>query len=327
MVKKDNINYDFHVNATLNVSDLELLFESAFKKKPKPGYFDWKYKSSPDGNVIHATAWHEGQLVGFYGILPETLILDNQKYHCFQSMDTMVHTKHVGKGLFIKLAKLCYANVEFDADIFAFTGANSTPGFLKHLNFACRTKVQWMYGFPTLIKAKSFFSNKLKIEITEKFSFDKNFDSYLEKRNINNIIERDLSSKKMNWRGFQHPDRDYHLHYFISQEEIIGFCVLSNSKTRITTVEYMDFKDDAFLNYIPQIILKLGDWHNTKYFKCYEAKSSRISYGKYGFIRNPLPKGPFRSTVNFILRKVELERKIYQSEQVKKLDIQPLMRD
>jgi hypothetical protein len=60
-----------------------------------------------------------------------------------QSGDTMTHKNHVGKGLFIHLAKLTYklAKLEGASMVFGFPNDNSYPGFVKKLDWTHRENI------------------------------------------------------------------------------------------------------------------------------------------------------------------------------------------
>lgn len=322
------MEYEFKVNAPLNHSELKELFLLAFGRTPSSAYFDWKYFGSPEGKVVHATAWHQGKLVAFYGILPEILSESGSEIECYQSMDTMVHPDHQGQRLFTKLAKLCYDSVEDTDNIFGFAGANSTPGFVKHLDFSVVDKINYVYSLPWLIWALSFLHQPLDFYITTEPDFGPDLERFLSEGSFQNLIHRDLSSEKLRWRVINHPDKQYFIHYVFYKNVLAGFLVISNNDRRVTTLEYIYLDDNISKRLLPKVLLKISKLHKTRLFFAYESKLSCIRYSKMGFFRNKMSRGPFRGGVNFIVRRDFLNRNLARDVTLSsKVDLQPLMRD
>lgn len=111
------------------------LMEDVFGGNPRTALFDWKYRNNPAGPAIgHAARSASGELVAFYGMIPEIYRWGTINRRIYQSCDTMTHSRHRRKGLFQLLAKATYvAAAEADPGFFAigFSGPMSTPGFLK----------------------------------------------------------------------------------------------------------------------------------------------------------------------------------------------------
>lgn len=322
------MEYEFKVNADLDNQDLQYLFACSFKKNVSLDYFDWKYLRSPEGKVVHATAWSEGKLVAFYGVLPEKLMSEASFLPGYQSMDTMVHPDHFGKGLFIKLAKLCYSNIEDSDKIFAFTGANSTPGFVKYLNFSVVARVHYIYALPWLLSIKSKLCVNAKINLTTETNISEIFEQYLSEREDHNFISRDLRVSKLLWRIFEHPEKKYGLHFIWKEHEMVGFVVVSNNMNNVTTLEYIDFLTLDHVRFLPKVLAKVAKIYKTKYFFAYECSFSRLKLTQHGFFRNRLNRGPFRGGVNFITSHNYLSESTFEcSRSDLIIDIQPLMRD
>jgi len=75
--------------------------------------------------------------VAYYGVFPVKLIKDGKIVQAAQSGDTMTHSDHRKKGLFVKLAKLTFdeckkKNIEI---IFGLPNNNSYPGFINKLSW------------------------------------------------------------------------------------------------------------------------------------------------------------------------------------------------
>ncbi|MBI5371248.1 MAG: GNAT family N-acetyltransferase [Sphingobacteriales bacterium] len=73
----------------------------------------------------------------YYGVFPHQVFREKERILVAQSGDTMTHSAHRKKGLFVILARLTYAECEKKGIryIYGFPNDNSLPGFLKHLQW------------------------------------------------------------------------------------------------------------------------------------------------------------------------------------------------
>ena len=121
----------------VNDSEFELLIPlmmDCFGMDVDINYFKWKYLDNPSGEFIGFIAVSNKNEIGaYYGVIPELYSIEGEITTIYQSCDTMTHSSHRRKGLFQKLAKMCYAYLEENDKLFiiGFGGDQSTPGFLK----------------------------------------------------------------------------------------------------------------------------------------------------------------------------------------------------
>jgi len=149
-----------------SLKHLVYLYESVFKIKTTTTFLEKKYNTAYTGvTYIGYLAFDkENGVAAYYGVFPMIAEIDGAKILCAQSGDTMTHSNHQGKGLFITLAKLTYelAKTEGVKFAFGFPNNNSYPGFVKKLNWTFNEKINKIeFKIPTIPLAK----------VAKKFSF------------------------------------------------------------------------------------------------------------------------------------------------------------
>lgn len=112
-------------------------------------YLRWLYKDNPCGHVVGMDAFADGKLVAHYACVPAEIMLYGAKVKALLSLNTATHPEFQGKGLFTKLAELTYelASLGGFASVFGVANANSTPGFLRKLNFQHVARLDARLGF------------------------------------------------------------------------------------------------------------------------------------------------------------------------------------
>lgn len=100
-------------------------------------YLQWLYADNPSGHVIGFNAWAGDVLAGHYAVIPIDADVQGRRVRGSLSLNTAVHPEHQGKGLFTLLAGRTY---ELASDsgidhVIGVANANSTPGFVKKLQF------------------------------------------------------------------------------------------------------------------------------------------------------------------------------------------------
>ncbi len=100
-------------------------------------YVRWLYAENPNGPVIGYNAWRGTALAGHYVVIPIRARLHGQVVPAALSLNTAVHPAHQGKGLFTELARRTYdeARTRGAHHVIGVANANSTPGFLRKLEF------------------------------------------------------------------------------------------------------------------------------------------------------------------------------------------------
>lgn len=119
------------------LQDLVILYKNVFNLRVTENYLKKKYDTSFTGHSYIGYIAYDSESVpaAYYGVFPCLLTFKGEKILAAQSADTMTHTNHRGKGLFIKLAQetFCLAKEEGIELIFGFPNKNSYPGFVNKL--------------------------------------------------------------------------------------------------------------------------------------------------------------------------------------------------
>ncbi|MFT4840732.1 MAG: GNAT superfamily N-acetyltransferase [Planctomycetota bacterium] len=114
---------------------LQTCFPGSAKYDSK--YLAWLYQQNPDGKVVGFDAWEGEELAAHYVCVPATAMVGDRVVRVLLSLNTATHPNHQGKGMFTKLANMTYAAGKaegFDA-VYGVANANSTPGFVRKLEF------------------------------------------------------------------------------------------------------------------------------------------------------------------------------------------------
>lgn len=115
-------------------------------------YLSWLYWKNPEGSVVGFDAWDGEKLAAHYVCIPATIALYGKTCKAMLSLNTATHPDHQGKGLFTSLAAKTYelgASIGIEC-VFGVANANSTPGFLKKLNFTKIAPLDAKAGFGRL---------------------------------------------------------------------------------------------------------------------------------------------------------------------------------
>lgn len=125
-------------------------------------FLEWQYKENPLGLVEGFDAFYQDELVGHYVTIPVSYIYDGEKKKGLLSLNTAIHNKHRGKGLFTKLALETYKEAEKNGFEFVVGVANenSTHGFIKKLGFELISPLEVKFGV-----------GKMKSKLDSKYRF------------------------------------------------------------------------------------------------------------------------------------------------------------
>ncbi len=301
----------------IGIKDFELLIplmKDCFGLDVNTDFFNWKYKQNPSGEFIGFIATAEnGEVGAYYGVIPETYVVDGVQKVIYQSCDTMTHSAHRRKGLFQLLANHCYDYLRQQDKFFiiGFGGKMSLPGFLK---FGWRevTMVQQVF-YPAV-----FTSLKLpladKRHVVEKITDVSLVGHLLEKSNSHTVIHSLKNLNIFNWR-LANPLHDYQLYvaknaegnvegyisYYFERDKIYIFDLYSDSRAA----------EKALLNFVKKELV-------AKQAKVMQVLCSRNSYlckalRRNGFITSPFKKWPERLSQSIIFFSTEEKMNKYDS--------------
>jgi hypothetical protein len=103
----------------------------------QPKYLCWLYEQSPFGSVIESNLDDKLGRIGHYALAPITLTRDGVDHSAALSLNTAVHERARGSGTFIRLASetIEKARNQRVETVIGVANANSTPGFVRRLDF------------------------------------------------------------------------------------------------------------------------------------------------------------------------------------------------
>ena len=106
-------------------------------------YLEWQYVRNPAGQVVEANLDDEGGRAGHYAVIPVTLSADGAALPAALSLNTAVHERARGGGVFVRLAQQTFeeAAARGVRAIVGVANANSTPGFVRRLGFEVVTSL------------------------------------------------------------------------------------------------------------------------------------------------------------------------------------------
>jgi GNAT superfamily N-acetyltransferase len=132
------------------LTEYSALFAACFPGTNRftPEYIAWLYLQNPDGNAFGFDAREDGVLAAHYVCIPAQARIDGRVVRVLLSLNTATHPQFQGKGLFTKLAALTYeaAGAAGFEGIYGVANGNSTPGFIRKLQFQLVRPLDAMVG-------------------------------------------------------------------------------------------------------------------------------------------------------------------------------------
>jgi GNAT superfamily N-acetyltransferase len=119
-------------------------------------FLQWQYRDAPEGHVVDVNKNDEEGRLGHYAIVPQRYRRRGEHLNATLSLNTAVHERGRGQGLFVSLAAEAYekAAAEGFAAVFGVANANSTPGFLRRLDFTLIMQLPPVLCVPTRLAPK-----------------------------------------------------------------------------------------------------------------------------------------------------------------------------
>lgn len=127
--------YHFERLCKKNIGDLDKLYTAVYGHPRPAGYFIQKYDTAYTG--VEYTGFiaytEQNEPVAYYGVVPCFIKYEGKSILAAQSVDTMTHSVHRLKGLFIQLAKRTFKLCAREGIkiIFGFPNQNSLKGFIN----------------------------------------------------------------------------------------------------------------------------------------------------------------------------------------------------
>ncbi len=122
-----------------SVATTSVLLREVFPESDigKSEYLRWLYEQSPFGTVIEANLDDKDGRGGHYALVPIALACDGIEHKAALSLNTAVHERARGGGIFLRLATeaIDKARRQGIEAVVGVANANSTPGFVRRLGF------------------------------------------------------------------------------------------------------------------------------------------------------------------------------------------------
>lgn len=114
-------------------------------------YLGWLYEQSPFGPVIETNLDDERGRAGHYALVPIAMTRDGVEQRAALSLNTAVHERARGGGTFVRLASetIAEATRRGIETVVGVANANSTPGFVRRLEFELLTALPASVMVPT----------------------------------------------------------------------------------------------------------------------------------------------------------------------------------
>lgn len=111
-------------------------------------YLDWLYLGNPDGQAVGFDAREGGVLAAHYVCIPARARIDGQDVRVLLSLNTATRPQFQGKGLFTRLAAMTFdaGAAAGYAGVYGVANGNSTPGFIRKLDFQLVRPLEAMVG-------------------------------------------------------------------------------------------------------------------------------------------------------------------------------------
>jgi GNAT superfamily N-acetyltransferase len=299
----------------IGISDFDVLIplmKDCFGLDVNTDLFNWKYKQNPSGEFVGFIATSEaGEVGAYYGVIPETYMVEGKQKLIYQSCDTMTHSAHRRKGLFQLLANHCYDYLRQQDKFFiiGFGGAMSLPGFIK-FGWKEVTAVQQVF-YPRLLAGL-----RLPIEnrgyTVEKVTDVSLLGSLLEKSNSHTAIHSLKNVNIFSWR-LNNPLHDYRLYAAKdSKGNIDGYICYYISRNKIYLFDFFFTEKAAekiLLDHVKKVLAH-------KKLKGIQVLCSSNSYlykvlSRNSFISSPFKKWPERLSQSIIFFSTEEQMKKY----------------
>lgn len=131
-------------------ADYVRLFAKCFPRAGKYNrdYLDWLYRCNPDGPAVGFDAYDGTTLAAHYVCIPARAQVNCEEVRVLLSLNTATHPDYQGRGLFTQLAERTYTAGKFQGYdcVYGVANANSTPGFIRKLNFQLVGALSAMVG-------------------------------------------------------------------------------------------------------------------------------------------------------------------------------------
>lgn len=308
------------------------LYKMCFGVDIDKAYFNWKYLENPSGSTIGYAATHDEKIIGTYGLMPEQYLVDGKKTIIHQGVDAMIHSDFRRRGLFVKLANLCFQYVreqEGRINTLALPGEISYHGFTKRLKWKHIFDISYSFVYKGMFDMYSIFKKSSEYEVTSITNFGPEFKQFFidfehSKMPIVRYLDQDIS----NWRLANHPVMDNKLLKIEKGNEIQGYVAYHVDESKRAFIVEYNYKKGASADKCLRNICSHLFSGDVKSIYSFTPTNKELgnAYKRVGFKVNPLKKGPFSYRVPLVVDGNEKINGISWHD-ASNFDIQPVIRD
>ncbi|MBX2977792.1 MAG: GNAT family N-acetyltransferase [Flavobacteriales bacterium] len=303
MADYEIVQYDYR-----DISELREIYARSFGRDVGEDYFRWKYLEGPAGPVISFVARKEGRIAAFYGVLPERYTVDGEPAFIHQSMDTMTHPEHRGKGLFPRLARATCAHIQETTGklhLIGYPGPTSINGFTQKLGWQCLVEMSYIFIYPWAFRVSNTLREKVDVEVCSVDAADPLLDAYFmihraQVRPIAKVVDKEV----LLWRTFGHPMIAYKHLLVVVNGAGIGMCVYRIEADGRAFILWLDSLDDANIDIcVHAVVGYLFRQRSTRSVHTFLSGDPkvRLALKRCGSMVNPFTRGPFSYRTPFIV--------------------------
>ncbi|MBK7269181.1 MAG: GNAT family N-acetyltransferase [Flavobacteriales bacterium] len=296
-------------------------------------YFQWKYLDNPAGKAIAYVAEADGKVAGFYGVIPEYWYIGGGKRILHQSMDTMTHPDHRGKGLFPKLAHMVFDRIREETGgllVIGYPGPTSYAGFVHKLKWKSMVEMKYLFAYKWMFQAVAFFRDGSGAVVEDITTYPAEMDAFFAAheapvRPFTKYLDRGV----LDWRLAAHPSTRYDRCVVRAEGRIVGHCAYRVDPDGRIFILLVDFlKRDLFDKYMRDVVAHLFKRPGTTAVHTFLATFPEVeaSYRALGFVSNPFNRGPFSYRTPLIVL-ADPPKQGPDPYELSNWDVQPIMRD
>jgi hypothetical protein len=330
----DNSELEFRKFTLEDTESLRDTYKLCFDTDVDDRYFQWKYVDNPAGEVVAFVAVDGKTIAAFYGVLPETYMVNGKPKKIYQSMDTMTHPNYQRRGLFGKLANMTYdyvAETVGELKVVGIAGSSSYPGFVKKLKWKDINQFKYFFTNKLLFKTFNLFRKNKKLEFKKVTELNQELTNFFSTRKISSKpIQPFVSAEFFEWRVFKNPLKDFKVVQIIDGGKTVGVCVYTLPEANRCFINFLSFTDESLFDaYAGTVIDYLFKENPASFIYTWEPTNSALhkALGKIGFVKNSFDKGLFSYRVPLIIRAEPEDSDGTSWFEINNFDLQPLMQD
>ncbi len=311
------------------------MYRLCFGQTVAEDYTQWKYKDNPAGEVLAFTAEENGNMAGFYGVIPESYSIGGKTCCVYQSMDTMTHPGFQKRGLFVTLAEKTYQSLlEQDPEtlIIGIPGSNSYHGFVNKLQWKAIHHFSFTFVHRSVFKLLNPGSPQKKYTLAEIHDFETEpIRDFFKKLSPDpHKIQAVINPAFLKWRITRHPFTSYHSLSFSTETGIVGIVIYRVTEDQKCFIEWIESDTvETPTNILKAFCAHLFKKESFKYIYTWKPVEEKKLKGfrSLGFLSNPMSRGPFSYRVPFIVySKTGLKNGLNVND-IHNYDLQPIIQD